>query len=176
MNLTELDKLIDLYGKYIYSFCLNLTGQKMGADDLYQETFLKAVEQLEHIDRERNPKSYLIALATGIYRNNRKKFAIRYRIAPMEPLSDQVPETLVSTELSPEEKLISDELKEEVKKAASKLPEKLKIALYMYYTAQMSVEEIATALKIPKGTVKSRLHKARCAMKKILEDSHYEIY
>lgn len=176
MNLTELNKLIELYGKYIYSFCLNLTGQKAEADDLYQETFLKAVEHLGKIDRESNPKAYFISVAAGIYRNNRKKYAVRYRIAPMEPLSEQIPETMASSEQSPEEQMIVCEQKEEIKKAALRLPEKLRVALYMYYTAQMSVEEIAKALKIPKGTVKSRLHKARSSMKQILEDSNYEIF
>lgn len=176
MNLKELDRLIELYGKYIYSFCLNLTGQKAEADDLYQETFLKAVEHLEKINRESNPKAYFIAVAAGIYRNNRKKYAIRYRIAPMEPLSEQIPETVASKEQSPEEQMIVQERKEEIKKAALRLPEKLRVVLYMYYTAQMTVDEIAGALKIPKGTVKSRLHKARNSMKQILEDGNYEIF
>lgn len=83
---------------------------------------------------------------------------------------------MASAESSPEEQMIFQELKEEIKKAAARLPDKLRITLYMYYTAQMSVEEIATALKVPKGTVKSRLHKARCLMKQILEDSDYEIF
>jgi len=40
----------------------------------------------------------------------------------------------------------------------------------MYYTAEMSVEDIASALRIPQGTVKSRLHKARKNLKNVLED------
>lgn len=176
MNLEELNNIIERHGKHIYSFCLNLTGEKADADDLYQEAFLKAVEQLDKIDQDNNPKSYLIALAAGIYRNHRKKYAIRWRIAPTEQFSKETAETLVSKEVSPEENMISKELKEEIKKAAARLPDKLRISLYMYYTAQMSIEEIAAALKVPKGTVKSRLHKARSSMKQILEDSDYEIF
>lgn len=176
MNLTEFNRLIDLYGKDIYSFCLNLTRQKADADDLYQETFLKAMECFKKIDKEKNPKAYLTALAVGIFRNNRKKYAIRERIVPTEPFYEETVETVKATEASPEEQFISKELKEEIKKTADRLPDKFRIPLYMYYTSQMTVEEIAAALHIPKGTVKSRLHKARNLMKQGLEGSHYEIF
>lgn len=54
------------------------------------------------------------------------------------------------------------------------LEDKFKIPIIMYYTAELSLEEISKALKIPKGTVKSRLHKARQIIKKELEDMGYE--
>ena len=55
------------------------------------------------------------------------------------------------------------------------LPEKLKIVTCMYYTGEMKVEEIAHALHLPKGTIKSRLHLARTQLKKGLEEDGYEV-
>jgi RNA polymerase sigma-70 factor (ECF subfamily) len=75
---------------------------------------------------------------------------------------------------SPEDALISKEISERIQEAAEGLHDRLRIPLYMYYTAEMSNEEIASALKIPKGTVKSRLHKAHKILKDVLEDYVYE--
>jgi RNA polymerase sigma-70 factor (ECF subfamily) len=71
--------------------------------------------------------------------------------------------------VTPEQAVLSDELRQMIQAAADRLDDKLKIPIYMYYTADMSVDEIASALKIPSGTVKSRLYHARKAMKQILE-------
>lgn len=114
MDIDELIELVKLHGKSIYGFCCKLTGNKQDTDDLYQETFLKAVELRLKMDATRNPKAFLISIAIRLH-------------------------------------------------------DKLKLPLYMYYTADMTVEEIASALRIPPGTVKSRLHKARKIMRNVLE-------
>ncbi len=62
--------------------------------------------------------------------------------------------------------MISIELRTLIQDATHQLEDKLRLPIYMYYTADMTVEEIALALGIPQGTVKSRLHKARQTMKK----------
>lgn len=72
-------------------------------------------------------------------------------------------------EATPEDAVLSYELSGMIQAAADRLGDKLKLPLYMYYTAEMSVDEIASALRIPPGTVKSRLFQARKAMKKTLE-------
>lgn len=56
----------------------------------------------------------------------------------------------------------------------AKLPEKYQVLLYLYYTAELSVEEISRCVKIPSGTVKSRLHQARTQLKKQLEVAGYD--
>ena len=73
-----------------------------------------------------------------------------------------------------EEQVIQEELWQIVRRETQALPEKWRIPVYLYYTAQLSIEEIAKILKLPGGTVKSRLHKARRMMKKRLEDCGYE--
>lgn len=75
MEIEELCALIEEHGKAIYNFCLKLTGNPADADDLYQETFLKAMEVRHKMDKNRNPKSLLISIALGIRRNARRKFA-----------------------------------------------------------------------------------------------------
>lgn len=170
MDIDELTNLIKIHGKAVYGFCYRLAGNKEDADDLYQETFLKAIEVIHKMDTNQNPKSFLIAIAIRLRKNNRRKFAWRQRIAPTAGLNEAVDHASVSeSEATPEDAVLSHELRDMIQAAADRLEDKLKIPLYMHYTAEMSIEEIAQALRIPPGTVKSRLFKARSNMKKLLE-------
>lgn len=175
MDTSELEELMEIYGKAVYGFCHKLAKDKADADDLYQETFLKAVELCQKINRDRNPKGFLISIAAGLWKNNRRKNARRNQIAPAEERCDELSAAdMPGDGPTPEEIVISRECRSLIQTATNELKEKLKIPLYMYYTAEMSIDEIAQALKIPKGTVKSRLYKARKELEQVLEDFWYE--
>lgn len=175
MDITDLSSLVKLHGKAIYGFCHKLAKNKADTDDLYQETFLKAMERCHKIDKDINPKGFLISIAIGLWKNNRRKYAWRQKIAPMAEFNEAVNNGYIfKDEPNPEDIVISDEIRIMIQTAADKLNNKLKLPLYMYYTAEMSIEDIASALKIPQGTVKSRLYKARKVLKSILEVSKYE--
>lgn len=175
MTRQEFQNLIEQHGKEIYSFCCRLTGNKEEADELYQEVMLKTMENRVKIDYAANPKSFLIGIAVGIVKNNRKKYARRQRIAPSGPITEEIETAfLVSREISPEEQYITQEVIQLVRQETEALPDKYRIPVYMYYTAEMPVSEIARILHIPAGTVKSRLHKARIIIRKRLEDYGYE--
>ena len=75
---------------------------------------------------------------------------------------------------TPEEAYLRREIQEVIRLETKNLPEHLRIPVYLYYTAQISVEEIGKMMHIPKGTVKSRIHMARMLLKKKLEDYGYE--
>lgn len=170
MDTKYLSDLIKLHGKTVYGFCQKLVKNKADADDLYQETFLKAMELCNKIDSDNNPRGFLISIAVGIWKNNRRKYARRQRIAPLEALNEEAVDNYIyANESTPEDVVISNELRIMVQNAVDKLNDKLRIPLYMYYTAEMSNEDIASSLKIPRGTVKSRLYKARKTLKNILE-------
>ncbi|SKC89277.1 RNA polymerase sigma factor [Maledivibacter halophilus] len=170
MDIADLSNLVELHGKAIYGFCHKLVKNKNDTDDLYQETFLKAMEICHKIDRDNNPKGFLISIAIGIWKNKRRKYARRQRIAPIQEFNEDVNyEYIFKDKSTLEDMVISNELRVMIQTAADKLSNKLRIPLYMYYTAEMSIQEIASALKIPQGTVKSRLYKARKALKNILE-------
>lgn len=174
MTTDELRELITEYGMHLYSFCCNITGNKMDADDLYQDTFLKAVELRHRLDSSGNPKSYLMGIAVRLWQNKRKKYAIRQRIIPMAEYDEDFLKEVMDTGIQPEEETIRKEMIDELHKGIKHLPEKLQMVIYMYYTAEMSLEDIGKALHIPKGTVKSRLHKGRNLLREYLEVCGYE--
>jgi len=167
----ELEWCISEYGKNIYSFCKYLTGNLTEADDLYQDTFLTAVELIEKIDSEHNPKSYLLSIALRIWKNKKRKFAWRNRIAEVQSLVEEKEAGKgISAELTPEEIIIRTEKEELVRQAVAGLSNKLKPVVLLFYMEGLPVSQIAAVMKIPEGTVLSRLHQARKVLRKKLED------
>ena len=158
MNVTELEKCIELYGKDIYAFCRQLTYSRQEAEELYQDTFLKAMELLYKINATENPKSYLLSIALRVWKNHRKKYACRKRIVDMDSLSEEMQDAEEAASYSLEEEMIAKERASEVQKA-----------VYLYYMEGLPLQEIASVLKIPKGTVKSRLYQARESLRNMLE-------
>lgn len=171
MKPEQLEGLVDQYGNSLYKFCRKLTLNKVDADDLYQETFLKAVEQCRKIDENNNPKGYLISISIYIWKSNRRKYARRQRLAPGDGMDDI---SIISDGFNLEDVIICKELCDYVRVFVDCLDDKFRIPLYMHYTVGMTIEEIASALKISSGTVKSRLYKARKLIKKRLEAVGYE--
>ena len=176
MTREEFEQLVMNTGPDIYAFCLQLTRNREEAEELYQETMLAAMERHKKIDSLQNPKSYLLGIAIGLWKNLRRRIARRNRILPQTSLDAQLEEVYpTESTQSLEEEILEGELQKVVRRMAEELPEKYRLVVYLYYSRQQKIEEIASMLHIPKGTVKSRLHKARRMMKDRMEAEGYEI-
>lgn len=170
MTKAELAECIDAYGTDIYSFCAYLTGSRQEAEDLYQDTFLKAVELHETIRADQNPKSYLLAVAVRIWKNKRRKFAWRKRIAQVQTWTEQQDaQSCGAVEQSAEEQYLHGADVQAVRDAVEALPDRYRIAVLLFYMEGLTVAQIAAVMQIPEGTVKSRLYHARRILEKELE-------
>lgn len=169
MKASGISGLVDLYGKDIYSFCKKLTYNEFDAEELYQDTFLKALEIASRIDEEDNPKSFLLSISVSLWKNKQRKYARRMRIAPTDYLDSDDNYNEPATYKTPEGDFLKQELYDTVNKCILELDDKMRIPILLYYNSQMSLEEIAEILKCPVGTVKSRLFKARTKLKESLE-------
>lgn len=177
MTIQELEQLIATYGTDIYSFCVYLTGNRPEAEELYQDTFLKAMELLDRIQGEGNPKSYLLSIAIRIWKNRNRKMFRRNKIAPTEstegmPVETAAPGTGETSEV--EEGMLRREEIRYVQETLCRIPDKYRLPLCLYYGEELTMEEIAACLRIPQGTVKSRLYKGREKMREELEAAGYD--
>ena len=168
MKVTELEKCIELYGKDIFAFCRQLTYSRQEAEELYQDTFLKAMELLHKIRIEDNPKSYLLSITLRLWKNSKRKFVRRRQIAGMESLTEEE-QDIEDSCYSLEDEVVAKERAREVRDAVKELADKYRMPVYLYYMEELTMPEIARVLKIPKGTVKSRLYQARKLLKEKLE-------
>lgn len=95
-----------------------------------------------------------------------KKNDRRNHIAPRLDMNKYQSLDIKDSKISIEDEVINKEIEKELNLVIIKLDDKFKIPIIMYYTVEMPIDEIARALKVPKGTVKSRLHKGRSIIKK----------
>ena len=166
--MNQIEKIINEYGKQIYSFCVYITGDRDAADNLYQQTFLVAIEKGE-IEADRNPKSYLITIAMNLWNNQKRKFLWRRKKADVVFFEDGAEEMIRDSSPSIEEDYERREEINRIRQTVQTLPDKLREVILMHYMEELSVDEIAVILGIPSGTVKSRIHKAKEVLKERLK-------
>lgn len=171
MTMKELESCIEVYGKDIYNFCLHLTRDRELAEDLYQDTFLTAIQKQRQIVDTGNVKGYLLSVSIGLWKNTKRKLAWRNRIAPIGQLDDVKEQFLNYTE---QDVVLVDEQKRMIRNAVQRLSEKYRIVILLFYMQELSQEEIANVLHIPVGTVKSRLYTAKQLLKSELEEYFHE--
>lgn len=175
MTYEAFENLVKCMGTDVYSFCLQLTRSREEADELYQDTMLAAMEKYKKIDTRGNPRSFLLGIVIGQWKNKRRKIARRRRICPQTVLDEQIEEVYQATDgQSLEEEIVRKETIQMVRKLTAQLPDKYQIPVYLYYSRELPIEEIAAVMHIPAGTVKSRLHKAREMLKSRLKEEEYE--
>ena len=165
--MNQIENIISEYGKQIYSFCVYITGDRDAADDLYQQTFLVAIEKGE-IRADQNPKSYLITIAMNLWNNQKRKFLWRRKKVDVVYFEDGAEENIEDSSPSVEEDYERREEINRIRQTVQTLPDKLREVILMHFMEELSVEEIAVILAIPAGTVKSRIHKAKKVLKERL--------
>ena len=166
MNKAEIERLIDKYGRDIYSFCLYLTKSKQDADDLYQDSFLYVIEKKKSFEQESESKTYILSVAVRLWKDKKRKYAWRNRIIEEKYIPLQLVKDEQHSESEAENAVLNSEQNMMIQKCVANLPEKMRVVILLYYMENMQIAEIAEVLHIPTGTVKSRLHKAKSILSK----------
>ncbi|MFN8532263.1 MAG: sigma-70 family RNA polymerase sigma factor [Dehalococcoidia bacterium] len=145
--------LVERYQSRIYSLCWRMTGSADDAADLAQETFIRAYKSLKTFRLDARFSPWIYKIAVNLCLNHRKGKATR----PELSLDDQVH----SGELSPERRAEQRELREQLTEAVAGLPPKYRAAIVLRHVHDLAYEDIAEALGVPLGTVKTWLFRAR---------------
>ena len=174
MTTEEIEHIVYEYGEDIYRFCRYLTSDNDMADELYQETFLKATQLSNRLKRSGNVKSFLMGIASNIWKNYIKKSVRRNEILPQGEYDENI-KNICDSKSDILDTFIENEILNDVKLAINKLKEKQRVVVLLYYCEDLTTEEISRVLHIPKGTVLSRLDKARKIIKKEMEMKGYEV-
>ena len=159
-------------GKDILRFCRMNAGGSAEGDDLYQDTMLTLWEQVDKLNKTDSLKSYALSVSILIWRNKKRKFAWRHRIAAFESYEKHLESGGFrmpgKKSEEPEQRLLQKEMTEMVQRQVQALPQKYRTVVYLYYSAGLKYKEIAECLHIPESTVKSRMRKAKSILKKKL--------
>ena len=161
----QFEKIMVPHMDVLYSYGLYLTNDQDVASDLLQETYLKAFRFFDKFEEGTNAKAWL-------YRIMRNTFINEYRRVKRLPDMVEYDEQISSYQMLPrdeEETDLKGEINgemfdDEIAGAISSLPEKFKSVIVLRDVEDLPYEEIAGALDIPIGTVRSRLHRARALL------------
>lgn len=149
----------------VYRTAVALSGRQQQADDLVQETFLKAFERFESFQPGTNCKAWLLQILrnTWIDRLRRKKIA--GQALPLKEGIIAEKKHDYETIWSNPEDLIENFTDEQVIKALSELPEDQRLTLFLIDVEQLSQKEVAQITGVAPGTVKSRTSRGRAVLK-----------
>lgn len=159
----------------LFRLALKLCGRREDAEDLVQETLVRSLPALRRFEGRARLSTYLIRALTNLWKN-------RLRSRRRSPLlewfhggtktddEDTGPEALaVDPEPGPDERIEARERSGEVRAAVARLAPDRRLALLLREVEELSYEQIAEMTKVPVGTVRSRLARARDDLRRLLE-------
>jgi len=162
-SLDALGVLYDRHRSLVYRTAVAITGDTEAAADLLHDVFLRLHRFAAHIDPQRPLEPWLYRMTT-----NQAYTWIKRRRRWLHPLEDMAEWLTGAKKDLPSYQAEADESEQYVQQAVLSLPLSHRGVVVLYYVNDLSLQEISEILEIPVGTVKSRLHYGRQALKKSL--------
>jgi RNA polymerase sigma-70 factor, ECF subfamily len=162
------------YARQLYSAALRMTRNPSDAEDLVQETYLKAYRAYDSFEEGTNLKAWLYRILTNTFINKYRSDSRRPKQSDLGDIEDLYMYRRISAgdsaeaSRSAEERVLDGLVEGDIKQAVEELPENFRLPVLLADLEGFSYKEIAEILDIPIGTVMSRLHRGRKAMQKRL--------
>lgn len=172
-DIDSFEKIVYLYEKKIYNIAYSMFKNEQDSYDLSQEVFIKLYKNLNTFKFDSSFGTWIhkIAVNTCIdeYRKRKRNNNQVYSLdAPIDLESDTIERQIEDKSMTPEEQVLQNEYIKDIRKAIYLLKEDHKIIIILRDLQGLSYEEISNVLNCSVGTVKSRLSRARDALKRIL--------
>jgi len=171
-----LDLFIEKYKTPLYKLCVNLHRNSTNAEDLFQDTWIKAFKYMNDFDRSKNFEPWLFTIAINLYKDNYRKVKRWFsKSIDFFDINEKniVMENIKSTTYLPAESYDNRQNKEQLQNGINNLKDDFRMVIILFYYNGLKQKEISEILKIPEGTVKSRLNKAKKLLKEYMEDNNY---
>ena len=156
-------ELVKRYTRAIYNVTYRFTGNAQEAENLTQETFLRAWNVLPRVGVDRPLKPYFVQIAVNLCRD--WAASKKVDLLPIDAEDMELP----NEDGDPLEAIGAQELRERVRVRMEALPPLYRMVLTLRYTEDMSYEEIASALELPLNTVRTHLRHAKARLRELLE-------
>ncbi|HHY73587.1 MAG TPA: RNA polymerase sigma factor SigW [Bacillus bacterium] len=165
-------EIVELFKDKVFQLCYRMVGNRHDAEDIAQEAFIRAYTNIDSYDLNRKFSSWLYRIATNLsidrLRKKKPDYFLDAEIAGTEGLT--MYSQLESNDPQPEEMIESLELQEWVQQGINELPVMYRSVIVLKYIEELSLKEIGEILDLPIGTVKTRIHRGREALRKRLRD------
>ncbi len=164
-DLHAFELLVQRHQNGVFRFLYHFMGNAADAEDVTQETFITIHRKL----RSHNPAQSFTSWMMTIARNTAISYHRRRAPAPLDPA--MLAAAIKDIAPNPELELLAREAGNEVHAALQRLPAEIREVLIMRYLMDIPLQKVAEMLNIPEGTAKSRLIKARNALREQLDRS-----
>jgi RNA polymerase sigma-70 factor (ECF subfamily) len=166
-------QLYERYKSMVYELAYRMTRNRQEAEDVLQDTFLKAMRSLHTYDPQYKFSTWVLTIASRLCVD-------RWRLARSKNLSlDQAGESgpvqVPHPGESPDKLVSRREVAALVENGLTALPEKYRAVLVLRHRLELSYEEISQVLGMPLGTVKTRIHRARERLARILQEARGDL-
>jgi len=158
--------LVEKYGARVLAFCRSRMRSEEDARDAAQEVFIRAYASLASFRSDEDFAPWLFAIAANNVRSHFRLFSSKKH--KEEAIANEI---AVAPIPDPAEKAEQNLLAEALRRAVASLPADLRVPVELYYFAELSVEETASVLKLGQEAIKSRLFRARKALRHAIETS-----
>lgn len=173
----EFARLVDEYSSPIYRLGLRMLGNPQDAEDVLQNTFLNALTHIQNFEGRSSLATWLYRIAANEALMLLRKKKPEVNIEEMEgeeDAEDLHPARFVDWSALPEDELLSDEGKKALDDAIQQLPESLRLVFLLRDVEGLSIKETADALNLTETNVKTRLLRARLALREQLSAYYSE--
>lgn len=173
----EFARLVDAYYAPIYRLALKMLAHEQDAEDVLQTTFLKALQHVGEFEGRSSLSTWLYRIAANeaLMLLRRKRPEISIDEEPEDSDTDlPMPEQFTDWCCLPEKELVSAEAKKQLDRAIQKLPEKLRLVFLLRDIEGLSIKETGETLNLTETAVKTRLLRARLALRETLSTYYSE--
>lgn len=175
----EFARLVEQYDAYIYRLALRILGNPQDAEDVLQETFIKALKHLPSFDGRSSLSTWLYRIATNealmLLRKEKGGVLSLDEPSPNDE-EEQEPIQIVDWCCLPEEMLMNAETKKMLEQAIARLSPALRVVVVLRDLQGLSTRETSQILKISEEAVKTRLSRARLQLRQWLSEYFHQQY
>ena len=176
-DMAEFARLVDAYSTQIYRLALKMLGDEQDAEDVLQNTFMKALQAIAGFEGRSSLSTWLyrIAVNEALMSLRRQKPTIPVAM-DYEDDDDELQHPTQFTDWCclPEEDLLSEEARRHLDQAIRRLPEKLRVVFLLRDIEGLSIRETSEALDLTETAVKTRLLRARLNLREQLSTYYGE--
>ena len=162
------DVLVRRYERVMYQLAVRLTGNSDDAADIAQEAFIRGWNHIKAFRREAMFSTWMHRIVVNVFLDNRKKNRNKKHISleqSIDASQEATPMDIPDTAAGPEALALESEQQVELHNALMDLPEAQRTLMVLFHIQEKTYEELVEITGLPLGTVKSRLNRARLAMR-----------
>lgn len=153
-------EIVKRYKVAVFGVALGILRRPADAEDAAQDAFIKAYQGLHTFQLDKRFSTWMFAITANVCKNKLRRERL---FAPLKYL------TRLSKGNDPAQQLAQEERAQLMRSTLDQLSTKYRMPLVLRYYADLEYKEIADMLRLPEGTVKTRIHRAKSELKKLLE-------